>query len=177
MDWMNMTEQQISETLSSFGAPSFRTKQVMEWLKRGVRPAEMSNLPKSLREQMASIPFGGASIFQKYVSQRDGTIKYLFSLEDGNIVEGVLMRYSYGNTVCLSTQIGCKMGCKFCASTLEGCIRNLTPGEMLGQIYQAMNIVSKEDEDYEVSNVVVMGTGEPLCYQHRFNFQTLVVLW
>ena len=87
MDWMNMTEQQISETLSAFGAPSFRTKQVMEWLKRGVRPAEMSNLPKSLREQMAFIPFGGASIFQKYVSQRDGTIKYLFSLEDGNIVE------------------------------------------------------------------------------------------
>ncbi len=163
MDWMNMTEQQISETLSSFGAPSFRTKQVMEWLKRGVRTAEMSNLPKSLREQMASIPFGGASIFQKYVSQRDGTIKYLFSLEDGNIVEGVLMRYSYGNTVCLSTQIGCKMGCKFCASTLEGCIRNLTPGEMLSFLAEIeRDEPSEDDKKRTVTNIVLMGSGEPL---------------
>lgn len=163
MHWMDMTETEIAEAMRSFGAPSFRTKQVSEWLKKGVRPAEMSNLPKALREQMASIPFGGATIYQKYVSARDGTVKYLFALEDDNLVEGVLMRYSYGNTVCLSTQIGCNMGCRFCASTLNGCVRNLRPGEMLSFLAE----IEKDEppaagKPRTVTNIVLMGSGEPM---------------
>ena len=163
MTWMDMTEAQIAEQMALFGAPKFRAKQVFEWLKKGVRPAEMSNLPKALREQMASVPFGGATIFQKYVSRRDGTVKYLFALEDDNLVEGVLMRYSYGNTVCLSTQIGCNMGCAFCASTLNGCVRNLRPGEMLSFLAE----IEKDEPPAEgkprtVTNIVLMGSGEPL---------------
>lgn len=157
-----MTEQQINETISSFGAPSYRCRQVVEWLNKGVRPQDMSNIPKALREQMDTIPFGGAQIYQKYVSKRDGTVKYLFSLEDGNIVEGVLMRYSYGNTVCLSTQIGCKMGCKFCASTLEGCVRNLTPGEMLSFLAEIERDEPSDGKTRTVTNIVLMGSGEPL---------------
>lgn len=163
MNWMDMTEQQISDTLSSFGAPAFRVKQVTKWLTKGVRPADMSNIPKALRDQMCSIPFGGSNIFQKFVSSRDGTVKYLFSLEDGNIVEGVLMRYSYGNTVCLSTQIGCKMGCRFCASTLDGCVRNLTPGEMLSFLSEIeRDEPPSEGKKRTVTNIVLMGSGEPL---------------
>lgn len=163
MDWMDMTDAEITERMLSFGAPAFRAKQVIEWLRKGVRPSEMSNLPKSLREQMDAIPFGGATIYQKYVSQKDGTVKYLFALEDGNLVEGVLMRYSYGNTVCLSTQIGCNMGCRFCASTLEGCVRDLRSGEMLSFLAE----IEKDeppaaDKKRTVTNIVLMGSGEPL---------------
>jgi len=163
MYWMDMNDAEISEAMRSFGAPAYRTKQVSEWLKKGVRPSDMSNLPKSLREQMESIPFGGATIFRKYVSSRDGTVKYLFALEDDNIVEGVLMRYSYGNTVCLSTQIGCNMGCKFCASTLNGCVRNLRPGEMLSFLSEIEKDEPPADgKKRTVTNIVLMGSGEPM---------------
>ena len=163
MTWMDMTEIEITEALQSFGAPKFRAKQVKAWLKKGVRPTEMSNLPKELREKMSEIPFGGATIFRKYVSAKDGTIKYLFALEDNNIVEGVLMRYSYGNTVCLSTQIGCNMGCKFCASTLNGCVRNLRPGEMLSFLAEIeKDEPSVDNNKRTVTNIVLMGSGEPL---------------
>ena len=163
MTWMDMTEIEITEALQSFGAPKFRTKQVKAWLKKGVRPTEMSDLPKELREKMSEIPFGGATIFRKYVSAKDGTIKYLFALEDNNIVEGVLMRYSYGNTVCLSTQIGCNMGCKFCASTLNGCVRNLRPGEMLSFLAEIeKDEPSADNNKRTVTNIVLMGSGEPL---------------
>ncbi len=163
MTWMDMTDTEIATALQSFGAPAFRTKQVKEWLKKGVRPAEMSNLPRDLREKMSGIPFGGATIFRKYISAKDGTIKYLFALEDDNIVEGVLMRYSYGNTVCLSTQIGCNMGCKFCASTLNGCVRNLHPGEMLSFLAEIEKDEPPADSRKRtVTNIVLMGSGEPL---------------
>ena len=134
---MYLTEQSLEEItalLQSLGQPNYRAKQVYSWLVRGVRPDNMTNLPQALREQLSALPFGGVEIDQKRVSSRDGTVKYLFALEDGNLVEGVLMRYKYGNTVCLSTQVGCRMGCAFCASTLEGCVRNLHAGEMIGQI-------------------------------------------
>ncbi len=163
MNWMDMTQPEIAETMRSLGAPAFRAKQVAEWLKKGVRPADMSNLPKDLRSKMEEIPFGGATIFRKYVSSRDGTVKYLFALEDDNIVEGVLMRYSYGNTVCLSTQIGCNMGCKFCASTLNGCVRNLRPGEMLSFLCEIERDEPPQDgKNRTVTNIVLMGSGEPL---------------
>lgn len=163
MNWMDFSQTEIAETMRSFGAPAFRTKQVAEWLKKGVRPADMTNLPKDLRQKMSSVPFGGATIFQKYVSPKDGTVKYLFALEDGNIVEGVLMRYSYGNTVCLSTQIGCNMGCRFCASTLNGCVRDLRPGEMLSFLAEIERDEPPADgKNRTVTNIVLMGSGEPL---------------
>ncbi len=163
MYWMDMTEQEIADAVGAFGVPKFRVRQVTEWLRKGVRPAEMHNLPKDLREQLSTIPFGGATIYQKRVSSKDGTIKYLFELEDGNLVEGVLMRYSYGNTVCLSTQVGCNMGCKFCASTLEGCVRSLRPGEMLSFIAEIeRDEPPAEGKPRTVTNIVLMGSGEPL---------------
>ena len=163
MYWMDMTEQEIADAVGAFGVPKFRIAQVTEWLRKGVRPADMTNLPKALREQLASIPFGGATIYDKRVSAKDGTVKYLFELEDGNLVEGVLMRYSYGNTVCLSTQVGCNMGCRFCASTLEGCVRSLRPGEMLSFLAEIeRDEPPSEDKPRTVTNIVLMGSGEPL---------------
>ncbi|MBQ6331612.1 MAG: 23S rRNA (adenine(2503)-C(2))-methyltransferase RlmN [Clostridia bacterium] len=163
MYWMDMTETEIADTVGSFGVPKFRIGQVQNWLYKGVRPQEMTNLPKDLRDKLATIPFGGARIFDKRVSPKDGTIKYLFELEDGNLVEGVLMRYSYGNTVCLSTQVGCNMGCKFCASTLEGCVRSLRHGEMLSFIAEIeRDEPPAEGKPRTVTNIVLMGSGEPL---------------
>ena len=160
---MDMTTDEIAAAIGSFGEPQFRTRQVAKWLKKGVRPENMSDLPKSLREKMSAIPFGGCTIFRKYVSDRDGTIKYLFSLEDGNIVEGVLMHYAYGNTICLSTQIGCNMGCRFCASTLSGCVRNLRAGEMLSFLAEAEKDGTPDEGRMRVvTNIVLMGSGEPL---------------
>ncbi len=163
MYWMDMTETEIADAVGSFGVPKFRIGQVQNWLYKGVRPQGMTNLPKDLRDKLDTIPFGGARIFDKRVSPKDGTIKYLFELEDGNLVEGVLMRYSYGNTVCLSTQVGCNMGCKFCASTLEGCVRSLRHGEMLSFIAEIeRDEAPAEGKPRTVTNIVLMGSGEPL---------------
>lgn len=163
MYWMDMTEQEIADAVGAFGVLKFRIKQVVEWLRKGVRPKDMTNLPKDLRAKLETIPFGGATIYDKRVSPKDGTIKYLFELEDGNLVEGVLMRYYYGNTVCLSTQVGCNMGCRFCASTLEGCVRSLRPGEMLSFLAEIeRDEPPAEGKPRTVTNIVLMGSGEPL---------------
>ncbi|MBQ6234998.1 MAG: 23S rRNA (adenine(2503)-C(2))-methyltransferase RlmN [Clostridia bacterium] len=163
MYWMDMTDTEIADAVGAFGVPKFRIGQVREWLHKGVRPQEMTNLPKDLRVKLETIPFGGATIYEKRVSAKDGTIKYLFALEDGNLVEGVLMRYSYGNTVCLSTQVGCNMGCRFCASTLEGCVRSLRPGEMLSFLAEIERDEPPADsKPRTVTNIVLMGSGEPL---------------
>lgn len=169
---MYLTEMKLDEVaklLSDLGEPRYRAKQVYAWLVRGVLPAEMTNLPKALREKLAALPYGAVSIFQKRLSERDGTAKFLFSLEDENLVEGVLMRYHYGNTVCLSTQVGCRMGCAFCASTLEGKVRDLHAGEMLGQIAAIEKDEPHEDGHRAVTNLVLMGSGEPLD-----NFENVV---
>lgn len=164
-----MTLDEVAKLLSDLGEPRYRAKQVYAWLVRGVRPAEMTNLPKALREKLAALPYGAVSIFQKRLSERDGTAKFLFSLEDENLIEGVLMRYHYGNTVCLSTQVGCRMGCAFCASTLEGKVRDLHAGEMLGQITAIEKDEPHEDGHRAVTNLVLMGSGEPLD-----NFENVV---
>ena len=164
-----MTLDEVAKLLSDLGEPRYRAKQVYAWLVRGVRPADMTNLPKALREKLAALPYGAVSIFQKRLSERDGTAKFLFSLEDENLVEGVLMRYHYGNTVCLSTQVGCRMGCAFCASTLEGKVRDLHAGEMLGQIAAIEKDEPHEDGHRAVTNLVLMGSGEPLD-----NFENVV---
>lgn len=159
----DLTKSEIQQLLADWQEPRFRAEQVFSWLNKGVRPAAMTNIPLSLRQKLSSLPYGGAVIERKLVSSKDGTVKYLFLLEDGHLVEGVLMHYRYGNTACLSTQVGCKMGCRFCASTLDGCARNLRPGEMLSFLK-----LMEEDEpapagrDRSVTNIVLMGSGEPL---------------
>ena len=154
IDLASITKEELTELLAKHGQPAFRAKQVMEWLARGVRPLDMSNLPKALREKLSELPFGGAEIIDVRHSQKDDTAKMLYELEDGNIVEGVLMRYSYGNTLCISTQAGCRMGCAFCASTLNGRLRDLTAGEMLSEVLETeKNFEHGEDRKRTVTNI------------------------
>lgn len=163
MPLADMNQQEIEALLAEHGEPKYRAKQVWGWLMKGARPAEMTNLPQALRDKLDAIPYGGVTVEQKFQSEKDDTVKYLFRLEDENLVEGVLMRYHYGNTLCLSTQVGCNMGCRFCASTLEGCVRNLTTGEMLGQIFEVERDEPPNEPGHRtVTNLVLMGSGEPL---------------
>ena len=158
-DLMSMGLAELTEYLTrEFSLPRFRAKQVFEWLNRGKSFDEMTNLPKELREKLKSEAFCSlVEIEEKYVSGVDGTIKYLFRLYDGNFIESVVMGYNHGNTICISSQAGCKMGCKFCASTKNGFVRNLLPSEMIGQI-----LAAQKDTGLRISNVVLMGIGEPL---------------
>ena len=143
--------------------PAFRGKQIFQWIHRGADFPEMGNLPAALRERLAAEATAQpVSIRTQRVSALDGTVKFLFALADGNCVEGVLMRYHHGCTLCISTQVGCRMGCAFCASTLAGCVRNLTRGEMLGEILCANRFLREREPDTKVHNVVLMGSGEPL---------------
>lgn len=155
----SMTLPEMGEVLKAWGQPAFRAKQVFTWLHKGVgRYQEMTNLPQSLRQQLEeSYPLYRPQVVRKQQSQKDGTIKYLWRLSDGNCVETVLMRYHYGNTVCISTEVGCAMGCAFCASTLGGLVRRLEPHEMLDQV-----LFTQIDSGLPVSHIVLMGIGEPL---------------
>ena len=155
----SMTQSEIGAVLKEMGQPAFRAKQIFTWLHKGVRSyEEMTNLPKTLREELAkAYPIYAPVVVRKQESQKDGTIKYLWQLADGNCVETVLMRYHYGNTVCISTEVGCPMGCAFCASTLGGLVRKLEPYEMLNQV-----LFTQIDSGLPVSHIVLMGIGEPL---------------
>ncbi len=159
MNIKSMTIAEIGELLKSLGQPSFRAKQVYTWLHKGARSYdEMTNLPQQLRSLLAEqYPIYAPKVIRKQESQKDGTIKYLWQLSDGNCVETVLMRYHYGNTVCISTEVGCKMGCAFCASTLGGLVRKLEPFEMLDQV-----LFTQVESGLPVSHIVLMGIGEPL---------------
>ena len=158
-DLKSMTLEEITAALRAMGEPSFRGKQVFTWLHRGITDFdEMMNIPKSLREKLrAEYYITVPTVARKQVSKLDGTIKYLWELQDGNCIETVLMSYHHGNTVCISSQVGCRMGCKFCASTLAGKVRDLTPSEMLDQV-----LFTQLDSGREISNIVLMGIGEPL---------------
>ena len=155
----NMTVPEIGTVLKELNQPAFRAKQIYAWLHKGVRSyEEMTNLPKALRDTLAErYPLHIPEVVRKQESQKDGTIKYLWKLSDGNCVETVLMRYHYGNTVCISTEVGCRMGCAFCASTLGGLVRRLEPFEMLDQV-----LFTQLDSGLPVSHIVLMGIGEPL---------------
>ena len=155
----SMTIPEIGVILKELGQPAFRAKQVYSWLHKGVRDySEMTNLPKTLRDTLAEkYPICAPEVVRKQQSQKDGTIKYLWKLADGNCVETVLMRYHYGNSVCISTEVGCKMGCAFCASTLGGLVRPLEPFEMLDQV-----LFTQVDSGLPISHIVLMGIGEPL---------------
>jgi 23S rRNA (adenine2503-C2)-methyltransferase len=153
------TLEELSQLFKDLGQPAFRAKQVYTWLHKGVRSyEEMTNLPKNLRTLLEDrYPIQPPVAVRKQESAKDGTIKYLWKLSDGNCVETVLMRYHYGNTVCISTEVGCRMGCAFCASTLGGLVRRLEPHEMLDQV-----LFTQVDSGLPVSHIVLMGIGEPL---------------
>ena len=159
-DIKSLTFEELSDEIVKLNLPNFRTEQIYRWLhKEGVSSFDdMTNLSKDLREQLKNGYFiPSCEIEDKYVSKIDGTVKYLFKLYDGEYVESVVMKYKYGYTICISSQVGCKMGCKFCASTLAGFKRNLLPGEMESQVHSAQN-----DLGVRISHIVLMGIGEPL---------------
>ena len=172
MNLKSLTMPEMAAEFQKLGQPGFRAKQVFTWLHKGARSYdEMTNLPKALRELLSrQYPICPPRVVRKQESQRDGTIKYLWELHDGNCVETVLMRYHYGNTVCISTEVGCRMGCAFCASTLGGLVRRLEPFEMLDQV-----LFTQVDSGLPVSHIVLMGIGEPLDnFENVMRFLELV---
>ncbi len=158
-DIRSLTDEQLNERLTALGLPAFRCRQIRQWLDNGCASfAEMTNLPLTLRQQLAEqfvIP--GVTILRRLDSKLDETVKYLFGLSDGETVESVLMSYHHGWSQCLSTQVGCRMGCTFCATGMGGLLRNLSAAEMLAQIETA-----QRDRGVRVSSIVLMGMGEPL---------------
>lgn len=140
----------------------YTVKQIYVWLNLGYDFSDMTNVSKQTREMLAQRYIAQPVIVEKIFKGKDGTEKYIYRLEDGNLIEGVLMNYKYGNTLCVSTQVGCRMGCKFCASTLDGLVRNLTAGEILGQVCAVNRLKGGTRDNRMVTNIVLMGSGEPL---------------
>ena len=159
MNIKSMTLPEVTAAIKEMGQPAFRGKQIYTWLHKGVTGYdEMTNLSRLLREELAQkYPIYAPKVVRKQESKKDGTIKYLWQLADGNCVETVLMRYHYGNTVCISTEVGCRMGCAFCASTIGGLVRKLEPFEMLDEV-----LFTQVDSGLPISHIVLMGIGEPL---------------
>lgn len=168
---LSMLPHELEEFIISIGEPKFRARQLFEQLHRGLRPEQMSNIGKATCAKLAETSvLHMPEIKRKLTSAIDGTVKYLFQLHDGNCVETVVMKYKHGNTVCVSSQVGCRMGCAFCASTIGGRVRNLEAGEILGQV-----IVAQRDTGERISNIVMMGIGEPLDnYDNVIKFLKLV---
>lgn len=171
-DIKSMTLAEMTQALNDMGQPAFRAKQIYTWLHKGVTDfEEMTNLSKELRAKLDETYYITApKVARKQRSQKDGTVKYLWELGDGNCVETVLMQYHHGNTVCISSEVGCPMGCKFCASTLGGLVRRLQPSEILDQV-----LFTALDSGLPISNIVLMGIGEPLDnFDHVMRFLELV---
>jgi 23S rRNA (adenine2503-C2)-methyltransferase len=172
-DLKSLTLEELKQEMTSFGEKSFRAAQLYEWMHKKLAGSydDMTNIPNSLKEKCRErCTYTALKQLQVQESKIDGTKKYLFELDDGNVVESVWMKYKHGNSVCISSQVGCRMGCRFCASTLDGLARNLRPSEMLDQIYAITRQTGER-----VSNVVVMGTGEPLDnYENLLRFITLL---
>ena len=170
-DLLSLMPNELEELVVSLGEPKYRAKQLFSPMHKGLSPAEISNVGKALTAKLNEVAVYDLPIVRKkLVSALDGTVKYLFGLSDGNSVESVVMRYKHGNTICISSQVGCRMGCAFCASTIGGKVRDLRPSEMLGQI-----IAASKDLGERISNVVMMGIGEPLDnYDNVIRFLELV---
>ncbi len=171
IDILSLNMSELETEITRLGYPKFRAKQIYEWMYKGADFSEMSNLPQKMREELvSSCELRLPKIKRKLVSALDGTVKYLFELTDGNYIESVLMQYKHGPSLCISSQVGCRMGCKFCASTIDGKVRDLTPSELLGQI-----IAAARDSGQRISHVVMMGIGEPLDnYDNVIKFLRLV---
>ena len=168
---LSLLPEELEQHVVSLGEPKYRAKQLFSPMHKGVCPEDITNIGKALKSKLAdSSYYSLPRIRRKLTSVIDGTVKYLFGLDDGNCVESVVMKYKHGNTICISSQVGCRMGCAFCASTIGGKVRDLTSAEMLGQI-----IVAQNDTGERISNVVMMGIGEPLDnYQNVIRFLKLV---
>jgi len=177
IELLSMDQQELlSFVLNDLGESKFRAKQIREWLNRGADISEMTNLSGALREKLAAVAVANPiRIIESFKSKIDEIEKFLYQLWDGNIIEGVVMRYHHGDTLCVSTQVGCRMGCAFCASTLDGRVRNLSAGEILGQVVAANRHIKKSDESRRIHNIVLMGSGEPLDnYDNVVKFLRLV---
>ena len=170
-DLLSLLPQELEALLLSVGEPKYRAAQMFPQLHRGLSPEQMTNVGKKTRAALAEVSeYHLPTVRRRLESAIDGTVKYLFALRDGHCVESVVMRYNHGNTICISSQVGCRMGCKFCASTIGGKVRDLLPGELLGQI-----IAAQADLGERISNVVMMGIGEPLDnYDNVVQFLRLV---
>ncbi len=170
-DLLSLLPEELEAFVVSLGEPKYRAKQLFAPLHKGVHFADITNIGKALKAKLAECAvYPLPSVRTRLVSKIDGTVKYLFELCDGNCVESVVMKYKHGNTICISSQVGCRMGCAFCASTIGGRVRNLAPSEMLGQI-----IVATADTGERISNVVMMGIGEPLDnYANVIKFLKLI---
>lgn len=171
MDILGALPEELSALCTELGQPAYRARQIFTFLSRGVPVSEMSSLPKELRARLGDVTeWRLPMVEEKLTSRIDGTIKYLFRLIDGECVESVLMRYEHGNSLCISSQVGCRMGCAFCASTIGGRVRDLHASEILGQV-----IAAERDTGERVSNIVMMGIGEPLDnYDNVIRFLKLV---
>ena len=168
---LSLMPHELEEWMLSVGEPKYRARQIFPQLHRGLSPDEMTNLGKKLQQKLRDAFTWHLPVAErKLVSAIDGTVKYLFRLQDGNCVESVVMKYRHGNTICISSQVGCRMGCKFCASTIGGRVRDLTAGELLGQV-----LAAQKDLGERISNIVMMGIGEPLDnYDNVIKFLHLV---
>lgn len=173
LDIKSLTIEELKDVVVQYGEKAFRAKQLYEWMHKKLAGSydEMTNLSKTFREKICQDwPYLTLEVLEVQTSKIDGTQKYLFRLQDGNVIESVLMKYHHGNSVCISSQVGCRMGCRFCASTIGGLTRNLTPGEMLEQIYRIQALSGER-----VSNIVMMGTGEPMDnYDNMLRFLHMI---
>lgn len=177
IELLSMNEGELLEFVTEeLGESKFRAGQIRQWLNRGADIDEMTNLSNALRARLAECAVANpVRIRESYKSKIDETEKFLYELRDGNLIEGVVMRYKYGDTLCVSTQVGCRMGCAFCASTLEGRVRNLSAGEILGQVVAANRHIQMEDAERRIHNIVLMGSGEPFDnYDNVVKFLRLV---
>lgn len=171
-DLVSLTYEELTNfVIQELGAPKFRAKQISEWIMKGASFEEMHNLPQALKDTLSEKAFlSYPTVFEKFVSAIDGTVKFLYRMNDGEYIESVVMKYEHGYSICLSTQAGCRMGCKFCASTIGGRVRNLTAGEILGEI-----LIAQKELSLRISNIVLMGIGEPLDnYDNVIKFLKLV---
>ncbi len=170
-DLLSLLPEELESFILSIGEPKYRASQLFEQMNRGISPDEMTNVGKATKEKLKEHAFFSLPVIRrKLVSSLDGTVKYLFGLRDGNCVESVVMKYKHGNTVCISSQVGCRMGCAFCASTIGGRLRDLEASEILGQV-----IAAQKDTGERISNIVMMGIGEPLDnYENVLRFLRLV---
>ena len=168
---LSLTREELEELLLSIGEPRYRAGQIFPQLHKGLSPEEMTNIGKVTRQKLSEVAtYYLPKVKRKLVSAIDGTVKYLFELSDGHAVESVVMHYDHGTTICISSQVGCAMGCKFCASTIGGKVRNLTPAELLGQV-----IAAGKDSGERIDGIVMMGIGEPLDnFDNVIRFLTLV---
>ena len=170
-DLLSLLPEELEELIVSIGEPRYRASQIFSPMHKGISPQGLTNIGKVTKQKLSDLSYYYIpTVRRRLVSAIDGTVKYLFTLRDGNCVESVLMKYKHGNTICISSQVGCRMGCAFCASTIGGKVRDLTPSEMLGQI-----IAAELDSGERISNIVMMGIGEPLDnYDNVIKFLKLV---